>query len=84
MVVYGGRFQAFLDYFSVLNYFSEISRIFPVSCLFLTYFLLISQLFLASHLFLNHFLFISQLFIRYFPFLNQRSRDAHARDLRTF
>ena len=26
----------------LVNYFSEISRIFPVSCLFLTYFLLIS------------------------------------------
>ena len=61
----------------LLNYFSVISRIFPVSCLFFTYFLPISQLFLASHLFLNHFSFISQLFTRYFPFLNQRSRDVH-------
>ena len=64
---YGGRFRAFLDYFSVisqllLNYFSEISRMFPISCLFLTYFLLISQLFLASQPFLVYFSIIYQIF----------------------
>ena len=50
---YGGRFRAFLGYFSfisqlLLNYFPDISRLFPISHLFLTYFLFISQLFLAS------------------------------------
>ena len=83
---YGGRFRAFLSYFSVtsqllLTYFPVISRTFPISQLFLSYFskishfLTISGLFLSHFSLLNYFSVTSRLFLIYFSTISQLLLD---------
>jgi len=76
----GGRFRAFLTYFSVISekflfYFLVISRIFPISHLFPS---VISRLFLTSQLFSQLFLSCASHFsvtlLSYFPFLSYASQ----------
>ena len=81
---YGGRFRAFLSYFSVTShlfpsYFLNISHFSTISQLFLTYlnshFLTISGLFLSQFSLLNYFSVTSRLFLIYFSTISQLLLD---------